>query len=769
MREASVSARPISFFGQMLRRYRLSAGLSQEELADRAHLSARAISDLERGAKQTPRRETVELLADALELSGQRRVLFATSVRPMPRPSGNVTATRPVRGDLVSPLTPLIGREREVLDITRLLSQGGARLLTLTGPGGVGKTRLAQRVAEELAGDFDDSALIVSLSAINDAALFLPTVARVLGLGEEANHPSIEQIGRYLDGRRMLLVLDNLEQISEVGSEIVALLVTCPRLIVLTTSRQPLRVRGERQVRIPPLGREAAARLFLDRVRDTGAEVNEGAITSGSVARICDKLDYLPLALELAAVRARTLPLDELAQRLDSSLSLLTAGLCDLPERQRTLRGAVAWSVELLDGRERRLFRWLAVFHGGCSLDAAHEVCAADGDAPSDTLDALTSLAERNLVQFDSSGEGGMRCTMLRTIWEYADESLRLASEATVAHERHAAYFAALAEDEGALSDLDARDRLIQRDADNMRAALRWAVESRDALLGLRLGVGLARYWYMRGYGTEGERWTRDLLDLDESVGRRADPTLRIAALYAATRFAMDRQDFDRAERLAEEALALAERAQSAVGMANALATLGHVAESRSDREQAYMRFERSLSFAREADDLPAIGRAVSSLGNLARAKGDYARARTYLEESVTLARSMRMSWGIANGLTSLGHVACEQGDFSAARAWYRESLGIYAELANAASVVWTLEGVITVHAAAGAHRNAATLAGAMSTLPHETSAIALSPYTAALDAARSALGLTDWREAFAEGAAMDVPTTIAYAIASLQ
>jgi predicted ATPase/DNA-binding XRE family transcriptional regulator len=752
----------------MLRRYRLYAGFSQEELADRARLSARAISDLERGVKQTPHRETVELLADALGLSGQRRALFSASVRPARRSGGEATLLRHVRGDMAAPLTPLIGRERELLELVRLMANGGARLVTLTGPGGVGKTRVALRAAEELAGEFDDGALIVSLSSLVDAGLVLPTVAHGLGLGEEASKASIDQLASHLGQQHLLLVLDNMEHLLDAASDVAALLAVCPRLSVIVTSRQPLRIRGEREFGISPLAPDAAAQLFLDRVRDNGSYGDADADVTEIVAHICHQLDYLPLALELAAVRSRTLSLHALALRLGSSLSLLTLGLRDLPERQRTLRGAIAWSVDLLDERERRLFRRLATFHGGWSLDAAHLVCSQAPDAPEDTLDRLSSLVERNLVLVNSSAQGEFRFSMLRTIWEYADEALRLTGEAAEVRERHAAYFAAVAEDEGDVSDLDAHDRLIQLDADNMRAALRWAVETRHAPLAVRLGVGLARYWYMRGYGHEGERWIRNVLALDESAEPRADPQLRIAALYAATRFAMDRRDYDGAERMAREGLALADEARSAVGKANMLATLGHVAEARMNYEEAYGLFERSLQWGRQANDLPVIGRAVSSLGNLARAMADYAQARTFLEEAVAVARTMKMSWGIANGLTSLGHVTCEQGEFVSASALYRESLGIYADLANEASVAWTLEGVIVVHAAAGAHMQVATLAGVINTLRCDASGTSWAPFSAALDAAQSALGPSLWREAFAAGAAMDIAAATTYAMASL-
>lgn len=763
-----VSARPLSLFGEMLRRYRVAAGLSQEELAERAGLSARAISDLERGVKQTPRKETVALLADALALSPQRRILFGATARPVQSFVIDQASARQVTGDLMTPLTPLVGREVELLAATQALARADVRLLTLTGPGGIGKTRLALRLAEELAGDFADGAITVSLAAIPDAASALPAIARACDLREEPGKPPLQWLIDGLGRRQSLLVLDNLEHMIGVASDLGALLSACPGLKIIVTSRQPLRIRGEYELPVRPLESAAATRLFSDRVRAQGVALDDTPQVEEIVRQICDRLDYLPLALELAAVRARTLPLLTLLHRLYSSLSLLTEGWRDAPERQRTLRATIAWSVDLLDESERQVFRWLAVFQGGATLEAAEQVCAPGGAEADAVLDRIASLVEKNLLMVDES-QSEPRFSMLRTIWEYADDSLRDAGQEHSASARHADYFARLAEQDD-WTDVEARDRLLQREEANMRAALRWATQMRQPALGLRLATGLARYWYMHGHAVEGERWLSDLLALDAQSKTRAAPPLRLAALYAASRFALDRRDVDRAESLAGEGATLAEQQASCADLANMLATQGHIAEARSDTDGALRLFERSLDLSRQANDLPASGRALSSLGNLARAQGDYAHATAYLEESIRVAHTLHLAWGVANGLTSLGHVVCEQGLYQRAAESYRESLTYLGAHANEESIAWTLEGVVALCVVANDFQHAAVLCGAIARLRGAASdGRPWPPYSRAVVKARAALDPASWEGAWSEGSAYSASGAVAAALGALE
>lgn len=758
-----MSAQPISFFGEMLRRYRSAADLSQEALAERAGLSARAISDLERGVKRSPRKDTVELLANALDLSPHKRALFTAATRSGAEPPLS-QPLRSVAGDLASPLTPLIGRERELLEVSRLLARGDVRLLTFTGPGGVGKTRLALSLAEEMARDVDDGIYLVSLAPVSDAKRALAEVAQALGLREEPGVGSLQQLTDYLRARQSLLILDNLEHLLDLAPDVAALLAACPRVRMIITSRQPLRIRGEREFPVAPLDMEAAIRLFLDRAGAVQPTITISPPEVDIARQICARLDCLPLALELAAIRARVLPLSALLERLDSALTLLTVGWRDLPERQRTLRGAIAWSVDALSDEERGVLRRLSVFSGGCSLQAAHAVCAQAEQDANALFEVLAGLAEKSLLRLDPAEDGTLRILMLELIRAYASEMLRASGEEEEYLSRHARYYFELADVEHVEDS-----HSILRDIDNIRAALMWAIRTRQTEFGLRLGAQMARLWYMRGYANEGETWLRALLDLDAGTGSSTAPAVRLDVLYAASRFAMDRRDYARARTLANESLALARGACDSLGMANALATLGHVAEAEKRYDEALALFEESLSYSREAADADSIGRAVSSLGNLARLRGEFGRAEAYLEEALRVARQRNLTWGVTDALTSLGHVACEQGDYERAATYYRESLTLGKNFANEATTAWLLEGVVVVAAARGDHKRAARVCASIAHLRHAVAVVAddhaWAPYALAIATLRAALGAEAWARATASASTPQRPTEYALSL----
>ncbi|HEV2461910.1 MAG TPA: helix-turn-helix domain-containing protein [Ktedonobacterales bacterium] len=444
----------IPSFGPLLRRYREAAGLTQEKLAARAGLSARGISDLERGRRQTPRLETVRLLAEALALPPRQRAFLEAAARPMAQAAlgGELPHTPP--HNLSIQLTPLIGREREAQAAAQALTRADVHLLTLTGPGGVGKTRLALRVAEDVLERFEDGVSVVLLAALRDPALVLSSIAKAVGLRVAPGEPLEEQVPAFLRERRMLLVLDNFEHLLPAATFVATLLAACPHLKALVTSREPLKIGGEHELPVAPLADEAAHELFMARARAANPALDMTAGDLATVDAICRHMDRLPLAIELAAVWAKVLPLPALLERLSSRLALLTGGRRDAPERHRTLRNTIAWSYDLLTPAEQRLFRRLAVFVGGCTPEAVEAVCGAAGAASEasegdeavggSALNGLAVLVEKSLLQAEThqNRPDGPHFWMLETIREYALECLRARGEVEAMERRHATYYA---------------------------------------------------------------------------------------------------------------------------------------------------------------------------------------------------------------------------------------------------------------------------------------------------------------------------------------
>lgn len=772
-----------SSFGALLRRYREAAGLTQEELAVRAGLSVRGISDLERGLRQTPRRDTVELLTDALELPSHQRALLAAAARPAgPGAQRPRSATLAIPHNLPAQLTPLLGRERETRQAVERLSRADVRLLTLTGPGGVGKTRLALAVAESLLDDFEDGVYFVPLASLRDPQLVWQGVADALSLRVTDGQPLADRLRRTLRERRTLLLFDNFEHLLAATPEVVALLEACPQLKALVTSREPLKLAGEHELPIEPLAADAAMQLFVERARAVRPDFAPAADDAPLIEAICQRIDRLPLAIELAASWVRVLSLPTLLQRLERRLELLSAGHRDAPERQRTLRGAIAWSADQLSAPERRLFQRLSIFVGGCELDAAEAVCHDPTDEPDeepsqqeDALDGLARLVEKRLLRAEPRSDGA-RFSLLETIREYALERLTAAGELESLGRRHAEYYAQVAADLGWIGpDQDARDRRLERELPNARAALAWALEHDEPGLGLRLATPLGRWWYSRGAFDEAERWLRALLALDaQATVRSAPSSLRGAALYALILIALDRRHYDEAEAMAREGLTLAERQGDAARAGNMLAELGHVAEARGDLDTAMRFFEQGLARYQQGGEGAAIGRTLSSLGNLARARGDYPAAQAYLEQALAWSRQRQFSFAIASALTSLGHVACEQGAFARAAALYRESLELYRTLRNPTSLAWCLCGVVITQAAEGQparYEAAAQLCGAIEGLRAAASAnetAAWAPFARASEQARQALGAERFAAAQATGRALSAEQAIAAALAPL-
>src|SRR5215203_392621 len=586
--------------------------------------------------------------------------------------------------------TLLIGREREVEEVCARLRSPEVRLLTLTGPGGAGKTRVGLQAAAELLMEFEDGIFFVALAAIAEPALVASTIARTLGLTESSTQPPEELLKGYLHDRQTLLVLDNFEQVLESVPLLDELLSAAPNLKILATSRTPLRLYGEQEFPVPPLSlpdpgslppverltQYEAIRLFVDRAKAVRPDFSVTEENASAVVEICARLDGLPLAIELAAARIKLLPPQAMLSRLGNRLKLLTGGARNLPERQKTLRNAIAWSYEMLDEGEETLFARLAVFSGGSTLEGIEAVCDAQGDLPVDALEGVSSLLDKSLVRQEEVQGAEPRLMMLETIREFALEKFEESSDAEAIKRAHAEYFLALAEEaEPELwgSEQESWLERIDPEHDNMRVALAWTIERRNIELGLRLAGALRPFWYARGYFDEGRRWLEEAL----AQGREGTPVAaRTKALEGLSWLADAQGDLERAEVAAEEGLTLSAEAGIGGSVAASLrGILADVAETRGDYERAERLYEDSLQLYKEAGDRRGIAWILGGLGNLSTHRSDYGRAKELYEEGLALSRELGGAEPYGLFLNSLGYVYLLDGDHDRAMALTEEAV----------------------------------------------------------------------------------------------
>jgi predicted ATPase/DNA-binding XRE family transcriptional regulator len=700
-----VPRRPVTeSFGDLLRRYRMAAGLTQEALAEHAGLSARGISDLERGINLRPHFETVRLLAEALDLAGDERAELVAAARPGDQPPPRSAPPR-----LPTPPTVLVGREAEVGAAVGALRRGPVRLLTLTGPGGVGKSRLALEIAHQTSGDYTGGAIWVDLAPLSSPDLVLPTIAHAVGVRETGITALADQLAERLREQSLLLVLDNVEHVLPAAHAISSLLAACPRLAVLATGREHFRLRGERVQPVEPLGvpdlgavpsladlgEAGAVQLFVARVADVLPGFALIAANATAIARICRRLDGLPLALELAAAWVRVLGPAALLGRLEAEPLALAGGARDLPARQHTLRATVAWSHDLLNPTEQRLFRRLAVFAGGFTPDAAVAI-AEDGinsplgagldltpsGARPDALDTLAGLLDKSLVVRRDSVDGDTRMTMLETIREFAREQLAASGEEPVTREAHAAFYLAFAAQARAglagPQQLDWLGRL-ETEHDNLRASLRWLLDRGDGDRVLRLGGDLWWYWWVRGHLTEGRAWLAEAL----AVGSDSAPAVRGRALTGAGLLAEAQGDYDAARHLQEEALAVCRSASDAEGAARALGSLGTIAFVLGDFVRATALHEEALHLWEGLNNQHAAAYTLIDLGNVATRQGDAERARRLYTEALGLLRAVEDQRGVALALTNLGELEALSAASEHAASRYEEALALWRGLGD--------------------------------------------------------------------------------------
>jgi predicted ATPase/class 3 adenylate cyclase len=650
-------------------------------------------------------------------------------------------------------LTPLLGRDEDVAAICACVAEYGARLVTLTGPGGTGKTRLALAVAAELLDDFPDGVWFVDLAPLNDPALVLPTVARTLGLREGSDQSLAEVVSGYLAAKRLVIVLDNYEHLLRAVPVISDLLRAGPAIVLLVTSREPLHLRGEQEVAISPLplpeqrhhtravlAQNPAVALFVQRAQSAKRDFALTDENARSIAAICRQLDGLPLAIELAAARVKVLPPASLLARLESRLPLLAGGPRDAPARQRALRDTIAWSHDLLTPEEQTLFRRLGVFAGGWTLDAAEAVTNAGGEL--DVLEVTASLLDKNLVGMVDQSHDEPRFTMLGTIREFAVEQLlQDASEADRIRQSHAAWCLALATAvtprpnvTSEPTNLESSLERLSTDYDNLRAALAWFSDRGDGEALARLTGTLSWFWHWTAYGREGLAWTERALTLRAGVS----PQAHMELLAGTAVFLARMGDHARATALSEELLAVAREAQNQEGEASAWFLLSRAANQRGANADAMTLAEKSVALFRKLDATSWLPWALQRLGIEWDITGDHERAAALQSEALERFRAAGNTLGIAYALRRLGLTLYHLGDRRKAMELYQESLILHRAMADpweTASLLGQLAALVGEY---GHAEQVARLLGAAHGL-YQSSGTSPQPYfREALDAAEA-------------------------------
>jgi predicted ATPase/class 3 adenylate cyclase len=665
--------------------------------------------------------------------------------------------------NLPVPVSMFIGRVAEKQQLLELVR--AARLVTLTGPGGTGKTRLSLEVAAMMLDDFADGVWFVPLAEVGDATMLVPSIAATLHVRDAPGRSPAERILEHVTERTLLLVLDNFEHLIAASTDVADLLARAPRLKILVTSREPLRIVGEQEFPLRPLalpGRDVAAgldalgafdaiALFVQRARSVRPDFSLTVENASAVTEICTRLDGLPLAIELAAARLRLFEPHELRSQLDSRLSLLAGGR-DMPERQRTLRGAIDWSHDLLPQPEQALFRRLAVFAGGCTLDAVEAVCRP-AELGIDVIDGVSSLRDKSLLRRDDVSSGELRLTMLETIRDYGRERLKRSGEAREVELRHATYFLAIAEHAATLLLASEQDRWLEaldRDLDNIRAVIRWALDSGETDIGLRLASSLLWFWLYRNLVKEGRRHLTGLLAVP-GTGSRA---VRAGALAAAAELVSWQGDYDAMRPLAHESIAIYRELGDVEGVAGQLRLLGY-ADIMSAPSAALESFRESIAAYREAGAPPMMGGALVGTALVEMQLRDLDAAASHLEEASRVLGRAGDEQHAYVPIGLLGLVERLRGNIGEARRRYRDVLVRSQQLGSHLSLAMAVESLADLAIIENRPEHATVLAASVLTVKEELGgapSLALTGIPDVLERARAALGAEQFERALARG-----------------
>jgi predicted ATPase/DNA-binding winged helix-turn-helix (wHTH) protein len=689
-----------------------------------------------------------------------------------------------VPNNLAARRTQLIGREKEIGEIENLLLGTNVRMVTLTGIGGTGKTRIAQEIARRMLADFADGVFFVALADIRNPEFVASTVAQIFGVKEAGEKSLIENLKNHFSEKHLLLVVDNFEQVISAAHVLAELLAAAPRLKILATSRALLHLPFEREFVVPPLdlpesggriplpdlSKNESVKLFLERAQNVKSSFSLTGENAASVAEICRRLEGLPLAIELAAARIKILSPAQILSRLENRLKILTGGALDLPARQQTMRGAIDWSYDLLDEDEKILFRRLSVFAGGFNVETAEAIVlnlSSSGETEIDILNIVTALIENSLIIQKETANDESRLRMLEVVREFALEKLEASGESLAVRKNHAAFFLALAqeaEQEFFGEQGEIWLKRLEDEHENLRAALLWSTAA-DAETAANLAGALRNFWILRNHIAEGRKWLETILEQSEA----APLAVRLKLINGLGHTAGYQGDLETARKAHEKGLAEGKATNDLRQIALSVRGLGFVAKWKGDIAAAGKFYEEGLAYSRELDDENGIAVSLTTLGDLARMADDYAAARPLFEEALEICKQTGNKQGVVGSLNNLGAVTFGEGDYAAAHSYYAEAINLVRKLEEKVSLSYALDGFAALAVRHGDARRAAQIAGACERLREllgfETEPAERRFREAYLSEIRAALDKDDFSAVYEQGRRLNPEEAIAIAL----